>query len=67
MIQNICLYEENFEDVSMIHIPQSRNGQTDSLAREARIRSYIFSNIDQIWTNGSALRRIGLFAHNLSY
>lgn len=59
MIQNICLYQKNFEYVNMIHIIQSRNGRTDLLAREARTKDYIYSNIDQIQTDGSALRRIG--------
>ncbi|KAF2618280.1 hypothetical protein F2Q68_00040879 [Brassica cretica] len=51
--------QEDFEDVSMSHILRSRNGRADTLAKEARSRGYIFSHIDQIRTDGDALRRIG--------
>ena len=51
--------QEDFEDVSVSHIPRSRNGRADTLAKEARTRGYIFSHIDQTRTDGDALRRIG--------
>ncbi|RID65048.1 hypothetical protein BRARA_D00270 [Brassica rapa] len=51
--------QENFEDVSLSHIPRSRNGRADALAKEARTRGYVFSHIDQTRTDGDALRRIG--------
>lgn len=38
--------EEDFEDVSLSYIPRSMNGQTDALAREVKIRDYIFFHID---------------------
>ena len=49
---------EDFEDVSLSHIPRSRNGRADALAKNARTRGYLFSHIDQIRTNGDVLRRI---------
>ena len=50
---------EDFEDVSLSHIPRSRNGRADALAKNARARGYLFSHIDQTRTDGSAPRRIG--------
>ncbi|RID53270.1 hypothetical protein BRARA_G00679 [Brassica rapa] len=50
---------ENFEDVSLSHIPWSRNGRADTLAKEVRSRGYIFSDIDQTRIDGDAPRRIG--------
>ncbi|RID46049.1 hypothetical protein BRARA_I02736 [Brassica rapa] len=50
--------QENFEDVSLSHIPRSRNSRADALAKEARMRGYAFSHIDQTRTDGDALRRI---------
>uniref|UniRef100_A0A0D3C6U1 RNase H type-1 domain-containing protein n=1 Tax=Brassica oleracea var. oleracea TaxID=109376 RepID=A0A0D3C6U1_BRAOL len=54
--------QEDFEDVNLFHILRSRNGRADALAKEARNRGYIFSYIDQIQSDGGALRRIGLSA-----
>ncbi|KAF3489566.1 hypothetical protein F2Q69_00052423 [Brassica cretica] len=51
--------QEDFEDVSLSHVPRSRNGRADTLAKEARSRGYIFSHIDQTQIDGDALRRIG--------
>ncbi|KAL0741466.1 hypothetical protein Bca4012_082979 [Brassica carinata] len=51
--------QEDFEDVSLSHISRSRNGRADALAKEARTRGYMFSHINQIRTDGDALRRIG--------
>nr|VDD60775.1 unnamed protein product [Brassica oleracea] len=50
---------EDFEDVSLSHIPRSRNGRADTLAKEARNKRYIFSHIDQTRIDGGAPRRIG--------
>ena len=50
---------EDFEDVSLSHIPWSRNGRGDTLAKEARSKRYIFSHIDQTRTDGDAPQRIG--------
>ncbi|KAF3509419.1 hypothetical protein F2Q69_00002290 [Brassica cretica] len=50
---------EDFEDVSLSHIPWSRNGRGDRLAKEAMSKRYIFSHIDQTRTDGDAPRRIG--------
>ena len=49
--------QENFEDVSLSHIPRSRNGRVDALAKETR--DYAFSHINQTRTYVDALRRIG--------
>ncbi|KAF2592193.1 hypothetical protein F2Q70_00042709 [Brassica cretica] len=57
--------QEDFEDVSMSHIPRSRNGRANALANDAMTRGYIFSYIDQTRTDGNALRRIGLFVLHL--
>ena len=57
--------QENFEDVNLSHIPRSRNGRTNALAKEARTRGYAFSHIDQTRTYGDALRRIGSSALHL--
>ncbi|KAF2613756.1 hypothetical protein F2Q70_00008305 [Brassica cretica] len=51
--------QEEFEDVSLSHNLRSRNGRADALAKEARNRCYIFFHIDQIRSDGGALRRIG--------
>ena len=50
---------EDFEDVSLFHIPRSRNGRADTLAKETKNKSYIFSHIDQIRIDRCAPRRIG--------
>lgn len=50
--------QESFEDVSISHIPRSRNGRADALAKNARSRGYFFSHINQTQTDGDALRRI---------
>ena len=50
---------KDFEDVSLSHIPRSRNGRADTLAKEARRKGYIFSHIDQTRTDGDAPQRIG--------
>ena len=50
---------EDFEDVSLFHIPRSRNGRADTLAKETKNKDYIFSHIDHIWIDGSAPLRIG--------
>ena len=50
---------EDFEDVSLSHIPRSQNGRADALAKNARTRGYLFSHIDHTRTDGDALRRIG--------
>ena len=51
--------QEDFEEVSLAHILRNKNVRADALAKEARSRRYIFSQIDQIRTDGDALRRIG--------
>ena len=40
--------QEDFEDVSLIHIPRNMNGRADALAKEAGTRGYMFSHIYQI-------------------
>ncbi|XP_056847372.1 uncharacterized protein LOC130498048 [Raphanus sativus] len=50
--------QDNFEDVTLSHIPRSRNGRADTLAKEARRKGYIFSHIGQTRTDGDAPRRI---------
>ncbi|KAF3562042.1 hypothetical protein DY000_02018726 [Brassica cretica] len=50
--------QEDFEDVSLSHIPRSRNGRADVLAKEARRKGYIFSHMDQTRTDKDAPRRI---------
>ena len=45
--------------MSLSHIPRSRNGRADTLAKEARNKGYIFSHIDQTRIDGGAPRRIG--------
>ncbi|XP_018463807.1 uncharacterized protein LOC108834986 [Raphanus sativus] len=50
--------QDSFEDVTFNHIPRSRNGRADALAKEARMKGYIFSHIDQTRTDGDAPRRI---------
>ena len=50
---------EDFEDVSLTHIPRSRNDRTDTLAKEARNKCYIFSHIDQTRVERNAHWRIG--------
>nr|VDD60981.1 unnamed protein product [Brassica oleracea] len=57
--------QEDFEDVSMSHIPRSRNDLADALAKKDRTRGYIFSHIDQTRPAGGALRRIGSSDHHL--
>ena len=42
--------QEDFKDVSFIHILRSMNGRADVLAKNARTRCYIFFYIDQIRT-----------------
>ncbi|CAN6824065.1 unnamed protein product [Brassica oleracea] len=56
---------EDFEDVSVSHIPRSRNGRADSLAKEARTKGYIFFHIDQTRPDGGTLWRIDWFDHHL--
>ena len=50
--------QESFEDVSISHIPRSRNGRAYALAKNARSRGYFFSHINQTQADGDALRRI---------
>ncbi|KAF3573508.1 hypothetical protein F2Q69_00062969 [Brassica cretica] len=50
--------QEDFEDVRLSHILRSRNGRADGLAKDATTRGYIFSHIDQTWTDGNAPRKI---------
>lgn len=50
---------DDFEDVRLSHIPRSRNGRADTLAKDARTRDYIFSHRDQIRIDGDVFRRIG--------
>ena len=50
---------EDFEDVNLSHIPWSRNGRADALAKEGKTRGYIFFHIDQTRSDGGALRSIG--------
>ena len=57
--------QDDFEDVSLSHIPQSKNGCADALAKKARTRGYIFSHIDQTQTDGDAPRRINSSGHHL--
>lgn len=59
-IEALQRLQEDFEDVSLSHIPRSQNGRADALAKEARIKCYIFSHIDQTRVDGDTLRRIGL-------
>ena len=58
-IEALQKLQEDFEDVRISHIPRSRNGRADALAKDARTRGYLFSHIDQTQTDGDALRRIG--------
>ncbi|KAL0737104.1 hypothetical protein Bca4012_013314 [Brassica carinata] len=58
-IETFQRLQEDFEDVRLSHIPRSRNGRADVLAKEARIRGYIFSHIDQTRSDGEAPRRLG--------
>ena len=57
--------QEDFEDVRLSHIPRSRNGRADGLAKDARTRGFIFSHIDQTRTDGDASRRINSSALHL--
>ncbi|KAL0897809.1 hypothetical protein Bca101_081770 [Brassica carinata] len=57
--------QEDFEDVSLRHIPRNTNGRADALAKEARSRGYIFSHIDQTRTDGESPRRIMTSGHHL--
>nr|VDD54783.1 unnamed protein product [Brassica oleracea] len=59
-IEALQRLQEDFEDVSLSHIPWSQNGRADALAKEARIKCYIFSHIDQTRVDGDTPRRIGL-------
>ena len=56
---------DDFEDVSLSHIPRSRNDRTDAFAKETRTRGYIFSHIYQTRSDGGVLRRIGSSDHYL--
>nr|VDD35166.1 unnamed protein product [Brassica oleracea] len=58
-IEVIQRLQEYFEDVRLSHIPRSKNGRADALAKEARSRGYIFFHIDQTRTDGDAPQRIG--------
>ena len=53
--------QEDFGDVTMSHIPRNKNGRVDALAKEARIRGFIFFHIDKIRPDQNAHRRIGSF------
>ena len=64
-IEEFQRLQDDFEDVRLSHILWSRNSRGNALAKEARIRDYIFSHIDQIRTDGDALRRIGSFVLHL--
>lgn len=59
--RNRCVPEikEDFENVSLSHIPQSKNGRADALAKETRNRGYILFHIDQTWIDGDVPRKIG--------
>lgn len=57
--------QEDFEDVRLSHIPRSRNGRADGLAKDARTRGFIFFHIDQTRTDGDAPRRINSSALHL--
>lgn len=56
--------QEDFEDVNMFHILRSSNARTDALAKEARIKSYVFSHINHIRPDGGAPQRIGSSDHH---
>ena len=58
-IEEFQRLQNDFDDVRLSHIPRSRNGWADALTKNARARSYIFSHIDQTWTDGDAPRTIG--------
>ncbi|KAF3543566.1 hypothetical protein DY000_02008248 [Brassica cretica] len=57
--------QEDFEDMNLSHIPRSRNGRADVLAKEAMTRCYIFFHIDRTRLDGGAPRRIGSSDHHL--
>nr|VDD35746.1 unnamed protein product [Brassica oleracea] len=42
-IEVVQRLQEDFEDVSLSHIPWSMNGRADALTKEARTSGYIFS------------------------
>ena len=64
-IEEFQRLQDDFEDVRLSHIPRSRNGRADALAKDARTRDYIFTHIDQTRTDGDALRRIDSSALHL--
>lgn len=49
--------QDNFESVSLHHIPQSENGWADQLVKEARARGFIISHRYQSQTDRSAPKR----------
>ncbi|XP_056848949.1 uncharacterized protein LOC130499067 [Raphanus sativus] len=64
-IEEFQRLQGDFEDVSISHIPRSRNERADALAKSARSRGYLFSHIDQTQTDGDTPRRIGSSALQL--
>ncbi|KAF8082046.1 hypothetical protein N665_0851s0015 [Sinapis alba] len=56
---------EDFQNMTMCHIPQNRNCRTDALAKEARSKGYIFFHNNQTWTDGSDFRRVYLSEQHL--
>ncbi|KAJ4917163.1 RNase H domain-containing protein [Raphanus sativus] len=64
-IEEFQKLQGDFEDVSISHIPRSRNERADALAKSARSRGYLFSHIDQTQTDGDTPRRIGSSALQL--
>ena len=64
-IEEFQRLQDDFEDVRLSHIPRSRNGRADALAKDAKTRDYIFTHIDQTRTDGDAFRRIDLSALHL--
>ncbi|KAF2571925.1 hypothetical protein F2Q70_00000500 [Brassica cretica] len=58
---------EDSEDVSVFHFFRNRNGRMDALAKETRIRGFIFFHIDQNRPDEDAPGKIDSSDHHLNY
>lgn len=56
---------DNFENMNLLHISQSKNSRTDLLAKDARNREITFIHIYQTQSNGDGLRKNVLSYQNL--